>query len=347
MMNDETRNYIKMVQQRNFPERAYAPQVVPTLLSPYDVGSITQDVKELLRHAPKETSRSFGENPGIIEVMGIIRDINIGQKDLEKKLRLDNSWSYRNSTKAVEYIKSVLGHPTAQRSVHDIFISQMQNVGDLNYVLALTAKNSVKDLTATKMARDRVWDRNEKEYETLQGYKKQLEPKIHELDELKERLGDMDRENPKYYVTVKQLINLEREVSDTQFRGRMVKIYDQHHKQDKQNLEHQEYLFDTVLKSVMEIALHTQLLGETLANNEPIWRNVGPLAYMAGEAYKGVIVLGDSVKVLNDTYMDGVRRISYALKHHKGMQLVEGTNSDIKKLVAEIDSGRMNLELPR
>jgi len=29
------------------------------------------------------------------------------------------------------------------------------------------------------------------------------------------------------------------------------------------------------------------------------------------------------------------------------MQLVEGTNSDIKKLVAEIDSGRMNLELPR
>lgn len=287
---------------------------------------------------------SVAGDASLAQIEKVVERVNYGQQELEKLKRMQDFPGYRIAVNTWDTMQGWVGKkPIRAKDQFQLFEYQQNNVRELNNLLAGMTATYSDDVEFTRSALDEILKTTSKEAVKRGDYeKKVIPPALKRFEDISEKLKTIDREkNPEeYYEAFQEYVNAKREGRKTRFEYVVTSVSEKHHKEQIQNLELQEELFETMLYGVMNMAVQTNLYQDTLDKNIRIWKPIGDIAQAVSSVSDGVQVLAQFNYLLNQSYIDTVRNVAAIIDNHPGTRMVTDTNNDLRDLVHDINNSQ-------
>jgi len=302
------------------------------------VSSKESNIRKLYKIA--DPIQVYGENPGLVQLEGSVKEINKGQKQLEKIKRMDNSILYKGLVHISDGAKELFGKSSVKIDIYELFAHQQQNVRALNYILTSMVNTYNKDADITKHTLDNLVMTTTKESLMKQNLDKEIHPEIQRYEDALEYLAEVDKDKQpeKYYDALQEVIDSKRVSRKKRFEYVITTMGQEHHGEQINNLMLQEELFETILYRITEMAFKTELYQQTLDNNARIWERGYNLFKAVSMVSGGISVMSDFNKELNDSYINAIGDIVNIVDSHPGRNLLNTTNRDLRQLVVDVNA---------
>jgi hypothetical protein len=284
----------------------------------------------------------YHENPSLAQIEGALKKVDYGQRQLEVMRRTEDSPVYKAGITVYDGFMGLFGRrPQRMRDIYQLFVFQQQNVRELNHLLAEMTASYDGSVKYTRDTLDGLVVTVTKETRKRQELEaKSIPPEIERYENAVTGLSQLDKDaDPeKYYSQLQEVIDSKRASRQMRFEYVVTATGQDHHRGEIDNLMLQEELFETMLYGVMETAFKTELYQRTLDSNIRVWSSIRPLSEAVRSVGKGIDILADFNRDVNQSYINAVRDITQIIETHPGRGLVETTNQDLRQLVMDVNS---------
>ena len=329
-------------------ERIKARERQPTIP---DIGGLPQlpghsetgrSLRERLDEAKTDTPYFLTRNKkdgevGLAQIESVVSDVNRGQRDLNKLIRLGNSPALRAATSVGHGIMRLFGGKPAYLTYHDIFVRQQDNVGELNRLLVGLVAEVQPDVEKIRGRLTSVLRQNEKEHGRRQMIEGNTLPSLVEnYEHVRGKLQGLGRDDPGYFSALQAYVAADQQLRNGELQWRISVIGDEHHSLDIENLILQSRVLETVLGRAMEMAYITDLYQKTLDTNETVWGTMHGMGQAVAAVLAGVGQLADYNNLMNNTYASIIQGVTSSVAEHPGPVVVSQTNRICQRILSDV-----------
>jgi hypothetical protein len=277
---------------------------------------------------------------GLSDLETAVKDINLGQRQLDKIRSMKSSMLYSTFVYSVDGFLSIFGRKKTETDIYQLFRRQQTNVRELNCILASMARQYSEEVSVVRQELDDIVDRANSDYVTRRNLGEEVPINMDSYSDSVQRLDSLSADDRpgEYFGILKNIIALKRVSRKNRYELSVSSIGKEHHTRQIDNLMMQEELFETMLYSVMEMAFRTELYQKTLDSNIRIWQNVHDLSVVMSKVRQGIDVLSDYNHDLNESYFDAVKNIMNLVTNHPAGLILDETNEKLRRLVVEVNN---------
>jgi len=291
---------------------------------------------------------SIEQNPRLQHLEILVKNINQGQRNLEKIIRIEQgSALYKGLVSLKDNFLALVGRQPVRLSKYQLFNYQQRNVGELNRSLAHMTNSYSARVDSIDRALTSLLSNASDAREKRQELDKSIPYEIQRYREAKKKLEETNKEeNPKqYYNALQEVVIAQSSVRKMGFEYTLTGIGKTHFDKEIENLMLQKTLFETMLFRSMQMAYQTELYQQALYHNAPIWSTIEDISTVVGMVDGAVAVLSDYNKQLNESYIGAVRDIIEIVDLHPSIDLITTSNNELRQLVSDVNSSSMRNSL--
>jgi hypothetical protein len=275
-----------------------------------------------------------GPAPKLNNLERILKEINKGQKSLEKARKTDYHLIPRLQNQAMNFAREKMGMDKKEYTLENIFPHQQSLVYQLNQGLFEIISFYSKELEEVYEDIYKLIDKNKYNLQIKKEIEQDAIPsQIKRYEFALSQFKTFRNQESDFHDPLKTLVKEGKKLNEIIFKRRLAEISNKYDKEEIKTLIYQANLFQTTLHKSIEFSYRTARYQRILNETFRTWRSLDIMKNADEKVREGVNFLIEFNKEINLSYSDSVFFINEAIKKSSQEIMITQTNYAISGLL--------------
>ncbi|MDD5178474.1 MAG: hypothetical protein PHT54_04320 [Candidatus Nanoarchaeia archaeon] len=275
-----------------------------------------------------------GPAPKLNNLEKILKQINKGQKALEKARKIDYHLIPKLQNQAINFIKEKVGMNKREYTLEAIFPNQQSLIYQLNQDLVEIINFYSKELEEVYEDIYKLIDKNKYNLQIKKEIEQDAIPaQIQRYKFALSQFKTFRNQESEFHDPLKSLVKEGKKLNEIIFKGRLAEISNKYDKEEIKTLVYQANLFQTTLHKSIEFSYRTARYQKILNETFRTWRSIDRLKDSCENVREGVNSLIEFNKEINLSYNNCIFSINEAIRKKSYELMINQTNYTISGLL--------------